>query len=780
MPPSPPLAPGETLKHTITWSQTQAGNVDDVNTAEQQGVVANELGVDEDDVSVQVSAASVKVDFSVTVPDGTSADALVALVERTFANATAASQLLNVTVLSASDVQVATTVVAATESPTPQITTDGLALDASQEVNTDQGDGEAARNAAVGGALTGAVVLVWFVAFTYGMHKRRQKRNMLARSTGSSKEVPIVTVEPDAPPGHKVLKAPASPSPRSPSKMSAEEAAAARMETVIAAASAATTTFEAEAVPSQQSWLSSQMLEETGTADSEAAMDAGKATVDAGVAVGEAVMHAGSKAGSMAMDASAAAGKATMDAGTAVCAAATDAGSMATDASKATAGASAAAGGAVLEAGRAAAEATGAAIKEAEKRLKAGISGMLSQEGILEGVGDVLKGMPDEKDDMAAATAANEREAPVDAQAAEEAPSAFAADMEAAWAAKDRDAQAAKEAADAAAKDAAAAQAAAAAKIKAADAKLRAAMPLPLIRKTSSDKLRPAIDEAKAEGASEALVAQAEKKLQETLDLEQKEKAAAEAKAKAEEEKEAKVRAEAEEKAAAAEAKAAAAEAAAKEKAAQAQKDAEDKAAKEAEKAQAAQEKAAAAAAKAEQDAAAKAAEKAEEEKALAAAKQEEAAKQAAEEKEVAERAKAQEEADAKEAKASEAKAEAAGAPGSKARVDEGAAVCAAATDAGSTAGSVVMEVAVAVGTAASDASKATADVSVAAGGAVLDAGKAAAGATGEAVKEAEKRLKAGMSGMFAKEGILDEVGHVLKGMPDEKDDGVEPVRSSC
>ena len=60
------------------------------------------------------------------------------------------------------------------------------------------------------------------------------------------------------------------------------------------------------------------MLEETGTADSEAAMDAGKATVDAGVAVGEAVMDAGSKAGSMAMDASAAAGKATMDAGTAV------------------------------------------------------------------------------------------------------------------------------------------------------------------------------------------------------------------------------------------------------------------------------------------------------------------------------------------------------------------------------------------------------------------------------------------------------------------------------
>ena len=59
-------------------------------------------------------------------------------------------------------------------------------------------------------------------------------------------------------------------------------------------------------------------------------------------------------------------------------------------------------------------------------------------------------------------------------------------------------------------------------------------------------------------------------------------------------------------------------------------------------------------------------------------------------------------------------------------------------------------------------------------------AGKAAAGATGEAVKEAEKRLKAGMSDMFAKEGILDEVGHVLKGMPDEKDDGVEPVRSSC
>ncbi len=162
----------------------------------------------------------------------------------------------------------------------------------------------------------------------------------------------------------------------------------------------------------------------------------------------------------------------------------------------------------------------------------------------------------------------------------------------------------AKEEAEAKAKaeeEARAKKAAEEAKTKAADAKLKTAMPFPL-QTADPEKLQPAIETAKAEGASEALLAEAEKKLQEALD---KAKAAAEAAEKAKAEAEAKkAKAEAEKKAAD-EAKAAA-DAKAKEENARAMAEAEEKARKSKEAREKAEaEKKAAEEAKAKADAAA-------------------------------------------------------------------------------------------------------------------------------------------------------------------------------
>ena len=99
LPPSPPPSPPP--PDLLLLSMTAAGTVDEIDEAQQTSMrqtIANETGVDVENVSLEITAASVNILAYIMVPVTMAVATVQSALETSFATADAASNLLGVTV----------------------------------------------------------------------------------------------------------------------------------------------------------------------------------------------------------------------------------------------------------------------------------------------------------------------------------------------------------------------------------------------------------------------------------------------------------------------------------------------------------------------------------------------------------------------------------------------------------------------------------------------------------------------------------------------------------